>query len=269
MRHHMERLSPALCLLAACGTDSAVGEPAQAALEVNIQVTGTENVHEMMEELDERGIIATVWLSGTEMKDECEAVEAWAEKGNEIAGKYGPMIEEDTPREAQEDELAAIAKSSAECKAGTVVGFRANRFTANEDTYELLDEANYSYLERSARAERYSIYTFKPYLLEDHSVAVLPMPIVVYYGETSSMCDNACEDMMTPEDLLAYERKALDFHLATREPLIFEWHPGTTHPGDEVGWWGAFTGLLDHLQMLGDQVEFVTARQLVERHAQP
>lgn len=80
--------------------------------------------------------------------------------------------------------------------------------------------------------------------LQGHSFAVLPMPIVVYFGETSSMCDNACEDMMTPEQLLAYERVAIDHHLRTDEPLIFEWHPGTTHPDDEAGWWDAFTGLI-------------------------
>jgi hypothetical protein len=95
------------------------------------------------------------------------------------------------------------------------------------------------------------------------------MPIVGYYGETSSMCDNACRSMMTPDDLLAYEKQAFDFHQRTGEPLIFEWHPGTTYPGDETGWWGAFTGLLDHLESQGSQVEFVTARQLVERYASP
>lgn len=254
-------------LAAGCGSD-AEAAPMADRLEINIQVTGTKNLHEMMDELDDRGILGTVWLSGAEMNAECDAVEAWAETGHEIAGKYGPMIDDDTPRIAQEEELDAIAAASDDCSAGRVTGFRANRFTFNEDTLELLDEREFGYLERSARAERYSIYRFKPYRLDGRSFAILPMPIVVYYGETSSMCDNACEDMMDPGDLLAYEKKALSFHLKTDEPLIFEWHPGTTYPGDEAGWWDAFTGLLDHLESLGNRIEFVTAKQLVERHAQ-
>jgi len=271
MKPNIETYAPAACLLlAACGSDPEVSAlPEEGAVEVNIQVTGTENVEPMMDELDRRGITGTVWLSGAEIDEKCAAVETWAAEGHEIAGKYGPMIDETTPRQAQVDELGAIAGASARCNAGTVVGFRANRFTSNQDTYELLEAGGYGYLEQSARAEQYSIYTFKPYVLPGWSFAVLPMPIVVYYGETSSMCDNACEDMMTPQDLLAYEKKAIAFHLLTGEPLIFEWHPGTTYPGDEVGWWGAFTGLLDHLETLGDRVEFVTARKLVERYARP
>ncbi len=265
----IKQLVGTACLLfaiAGCGTDAAVGEQ-PVPLEVNIQVTGTEHVHPMMDELDRRGIVATLWLGGAELDAECAAVGTWAKAGHEIAGKYPTSIDDTTTRSQQEEELSAIAEAGSRCGAGTVVGFRANRFTANHDTYELLDERGLGYLERSARAERYSVYAFKPYPLGGHSFAVLPMPIVVYYGETSSMCDNACQDMMTPDELLAYEKQAIDFHVRTGEPLIFEWHPGTTYPGDAAGWWGAFTGLLDQLQTLGSRVRFVTASQLVHEYA--
>jgi hypothetical protein len=221
----------------------------------------------MMDELDARGMIATLWLGSDEIDAECAAVEACRAAGHELAGKYPTAVDAETPRQAQQDELSAIASASARCGGGGVVGFRASRFTANDDTYELLEEQGYGYLERSAREERYSVYTFKPYPLEGRSFAVLPMPIVVYRGETASMFDNACQDLMSPDDLLAYEKKAIALHLRTGEPLIFEWHPGTTHPDDEAGWWGAFTGLLDHLEMLGDRIEIVTAKDLVQRHA--
>ncbi len=251
---------------AACGSNSTVTE-SPARLEVNIQVTGTDNIKPMMDELEKRGIVATVWLSSAEIDGECSAVGGWAQKGYEVAGKYPTEIDDDTTRQEQEDEMSAIAEAGSRCGAGTITGFRANRFTANDDTYALLDERNLGYLERSARAERFSMYTFKPYPLQGHSFAVLPMPIVVYYGQTSSMCDNACQSMMTPDELLTYEKKAIDMHLRTGEPLIFEWHPGTTYPGDATGWWGAFTGLLDELENRGSAVRFVTARQLVEKYA--
>jgi hypothetical protein len=267
MNDNMKGCVWAICLsLAACDADPEAAKRAEA-LEVNIQVTGVDNVHAMMTELDRRTIVATVWLAGAEMGEECRAVEAWALNGHEIAGKFGPAIDDETPRQAQEDELSTISEMTARCRAGEVGGFRANRFTFNQDTYELLDARGYRYLERSARAERYSVYSFKPYPLDGHSFAILPMPIVVYYGETASMCDNACEDMMSPAELLQYEKRAIDVHLRTREPLIFEWHPGTTYPDDEIGWWSAFTGLLDHLESLDPDIEFVTARELVERYA--
>jgi peptidoglycan/xylan/chitin deacetylase (PgdA/CDA1 family) len=250
------------------GSGGGGGSANRSGLEVNIQVTGVENIHPMMDELDRRGMPATVWLSSAEIDAECGSVEEWAAEGHEIAGKYPTSIDDDTSRQDQEEELVAIQQASARCEGGDVIGFRASRFTANDDTYDLLDEQGYGYLERSARSERYSVYTFNPYPLPGRSFAILPMPIVVYFGETSSMCDNACEDMMTPEELLAYEKKAIDVHLRTGEPLIFEWHPETTNPDNETDWWGAFTGLLDHVESLGDRVELVTARDLVERHAE-
>ena len=263
---HGVLLAGALFAAAACGTDATVVEfPAR--LEVNIQVTGTDNIQPMMNELHKRGIVATVWLNGAEIDAACGSVGTWAQQGYEIAGKYPTNIDDETTRREQEAEMDAIAQAGSRCGAGTVTGFRANRFTANQDTYELMDEKGFDYLERSARAERFSVYRFKPYALQGHSFAVLPMPIVVYYGETLSMCDNACQDMMTPDELLEYEKKAIDIHLKTGEPLIFEWHPGTTYPGDETGWWGAFTGLVDELQNRGSAVRFVTARQLVEQYA--
>ena len=265
---HWTLVACTLLAIGACGTDATVAEQ-PARLEVNIQVTGTDNVKPMMDELDRRGIVATLWLSGAEIDQECTAVGKWAGEGHEIAGKYPTSIDDETTRAEQEQEISDIAQAGSRCKAGTITGFRANRFTANDDTYALLDEKGLGYLERSARAERYSVYTFKPYPLQGHSFAVLPMPIVVYYGETSSMCDNACQDMMTPSELLAYEKRALDIHLRTGEPLIFEWHPGTTYPGDQTGWWGAFTGLLDELEAQGSHVQFVTARQLVARYSAP
>jgi hypothetical protein len=254
------------CLLAACGSTASAGQ-LEEPLEVNIQVTGRENIHPMMDELDERDVIATVWLDGTEMDAECEAIEEWSDAGHEIAGMYPIAIDETTTRQAQEDNLSAIADAKQRCGVESIVGFRASRFTANDDTYDLLDNEGYGYLERGARDERYSVYTFKPYAFEDHSFAILPMPVVVYYGQVTSMCDNACRNMMTPDDLLKYEKRAIDMHLRTGEPLIFEWHPSTTYPGDDDGWWGAFTGLLDHLESLGGRVKFVTARDLVERYA--
>lgn len=269
MARPIEHFAEATCLLVAlagCGTDETVTEQ-PARLEVNIQVTGTENVHPMMDELDRRGIVATLWLGGAELNAECAAVGTWAKAGHEIAGKYPTEIDDATTRAEQETEMSAIAEAGSRCGAGTIAGFRANRFTANQDTYELLDQKGLGYLERSARAERYSVYAFKPYPLQGHGFAVLPMPIVVYYGQTSSMCDNACQNMMTPDELLAYEKRAIDFHLRTGEPLIFEWHPGTTYPGDATGWWGAFTGLLDQLQTLGSRVRFVTADELVHEYA--
>mgnify|MGYP006345411023 FL=1 len=236
-------------------------------LEVNIQVTGIDNIHPMMDELDRRGILATVWLGGAEFDVECASVGNWADEGHEFAGKYPTEIVDETPRSEQQAEMSATLEAGSRSGAGAISGVRANRFTADQDTYELMDDKGFDYLERSARAERYSVYTFKPYPLQGHTFAALPMPIVVYYGEAGSMCDNSCQKMMTPDDLQVYEKYAIDVHLRTGEPLVFEWHPGTTHPGDATGWWGAFTGLLDELQSQGGRVQFVTAHQLVEKYA--
>jgi hypothetical protein len=91
------------------------------------------------------------------------------------------------------------------------------------------------------------------------------MPIAVAYGEVHSLCDTSCEGDLSPEEVLLYERAAIDFHLQHAEPLILEWHPELTNPGNPE-WWAVLTGVLDHLRQKGDRVRTVTAVELVDHY---
>jgi len=263
------RLIPlVLAGLMACEGDEGTPDPGDSdhRLEINLQVTGARNLSAMMRELDRRGVLATVWLEPAELEQQCATVQDLAAAGHEIAGKFPGSISDQTTREEQRQQVVALLDAAEACGA-PLEGFRATRFTANADTPQLLDELGLRYLERSAREEFLSVYTFEPYPQPGHDHAVLPMPIIVSEGEVGSMSDSSACNRMSAEELLAYVQAASDFHLLHGKPLILEWHPSLTHPDDPDGWWDAFLGVLDHLQAKGDRIRFVTARELVDRYA--
>jgi peptidoglycan/xylan/chitin deacetylase (PgdA/CDA1 family) len=262
--------APSLALVA-CGDDEA--RPATAdstiptTLEVNIQITGGTNLRPMVEELERRDHRATVWLTAAEIEADCEYVRSLSARGHEIAGVYREEITADLSIENQRATVAALAAAASRCSTTRISGFRAKRFTANEHTYAVMDEQGLRYLERSARSEPYSMYTFQPYAFSGHSFAILPMPILVWRGEVSSLCDTASEDMMTAAELADYEKVAIDFHRRTGEPIILEWHVDTCFPNDPGGYFETYKRVLDHLDSKGAGVRFVTALALVDRYA--
>lgn len=231
---------------------------------VNIQVTGTDNIKPMMDELGRRNIRATIWLSGEEITTNCEYVGELSEKGHEIAGKYPGQIKPEASYEEQKDELLAILEAASRCIGLEISGFRATRFTANEHTYRLLDEFDIVYLLRSARAELLSVYTFRPYNFRGHNFAILPMPIRCAYGENGSLCDTSARGKLSPDELRQYMFAAIDNNITLGEPLLLEWHPNITFPGDPEGWWEAFIAVLDYLESKGDQIKFVTAKEIID-----
>jgi len=237
------------------------------ALEVNIQITGASHLRPAIAELDARDRRATIWLTVAEVDAECDYVRELSARGYEIAGMYPEEITATLSLENQRAVVSALSASVRRCSAAGMVGFRAKKFTANADTYSVLTEQAVTYLERSARAEAYSIYTFKPYLFGATKLAILPMPILVSFGQVSSLCDTASEDMMKSTELVAYERVAIEQHLKTLEPLALEWHTDTAYPGDPGGYFGAYTAVLDYLMSKGSSVRFVTAASLVTRYA--
>jgi hypothetical protein len=257
-------LLSAMVLLTSCNDDVRIAST-PAPLEVNIQVTGATNLESMMDELERRGLTATVWLSAEEMDDRCAYIGTLASRGHEIAGKYPGSIEADTSYQVQKAELESMLEVSQRCTGKRMAGFRATRFTSNDDTHQLLDELEIPYMVRSNRAVLLSVYTFRPYRLEGHAFSVLPMPLAVYYGETSSLCDTATAGSLTPEQLLTYEKASLDHNLRLQEPLVIEWHPELTHPGNDACW-GTFVGTLDYMQSKGSRIRAATAKAIVERY---
>lgn len=264
MRWRFLMVAAALVAAGCDGTNETTDEqPVSGRFEVNVQVTGAENLEPMMEEIDRRGLVATVWLSAAELDEKCSYVGELAARGHEIAGKYPGSIEADTTYEAQKAELVAILEASERCAGRPISGFRATRFTSNEHTHRLLDEYGIDYMVRSNRQVLLSIYTYKPYRLEGYQFSVLPMPLAVYYGETSSLCDTAVSGEITPAELLLHEKAAIDHNLALGEPLVSEWHPEMTQPAASPCW-STFLGTLDHIQSKGDRAVVTTAKAIVE-----
>ena len=233
---------------------------------VNMQVSGAENLKPMMDELDRRGIRATIWLSGEEIATNCEYVTELSGKGYEIAGMYPGQITPETSYEEQKAELLAILEAALSCTGREISGFRASRFTANEHTYRLLDEFGIRYLVRSAREELLSVYTFKPYKLQGHNFAILPMPIRCAYGLNGSLCDTSAEGILSADELRQYMCAAIDHNIKLGEPLILEWHPKLTNPEDTEGWWECFIAVLDYLETKGTNVKLVTAEEIVDHY---
>jgi hypothetical protein len=236
------------------------------AIEVNIQVTGAENIGPMIEELDLRGLPATVWLSAAEMDALCDELADYVSAGHEVAGKYPGQILEDTPKADQRAEIEAILEASEECAGASIRGFRATKFTSNEATHELLDELEIPYMMRSNRQVLLSAYTYRPYRFDGHDFSVVPMPVTVYFGRVCSLCDVSSGGELRPQDLLEHQKAAFEQNLALGEPLILEWHPSLTYPDQPDGWWSNFTDALDYLESKGERVRFVTAEEIAERY---
>ncbi len=234
---------------------------------VNIQVTGADYLEPMMEYLDKAGIVATIWLSAEEMNNNCNYISELGRQGNEIAGKYPTQITDETSYDEQKELLLAIMEAAPGCAGQQITGFRATKFTANESTFKLLDEMGIEYLERSARDELLSVFTFRPYAFEGHDFAILPMPIRCAYGETGSLCDTSSKSGgLTPEELRQYMFAAIDNNIKLGEPLLLEWHPIITNPDDTEGWWDTFVAVIDYLEGKGNQVRFVTAHDIVNMY---
>ena len=233
---------------------------------VNIQVTGANNMKPMIEELDKRGIKSTVWLDAEEISQNGEYIGELSAHGHEIAGKFDAEITSETSYYEQKGELLEILEVASRYVDQKITGFRATRFTANEYTYTVMDELGMEYLVRSARDELLSVYTFRPYRLEGHGFAILPMPIRCAFGESGSLCDTSSRGKLSPDQLRLYMCAAIDNNIKIDEPLILEWHPEITYPGDPEGWWDTFIAVLDYLENKGDAVQFVTANQILEKY---
>lgn len=254
-------LVPALLAQLGCSAET---EKAQ--LIMNIQVTGADNFKPMLDELNNRSIISTVWLNAEEMAENTQYLAEIAEQGHEIAGKFDGQITEETSYAEQKEALLSILEAAPSFTANQIAGFRATRFTANEYTYQLLDELKLTYLERSARDELFSVFAFKPYMFEEHNFAILPMPIRCAFGESGSLCDTSARGELTAEQFTQYVYAAINNNIKLSEPLILEWHPAVTYPGDPEGWWQSFIDILDYLETLDVDVEYVTAIELIDRY---
>ena len=250
-------------LATACGSED--GQLPRPRLEVNLQVTGADNIEPMMNALDARGMVATIWLSDAEIDDHCTLIRTYAATGHEVAGKSPTQIRPDTSEAEQRARMSAVLTAAENCGLPAPRGFRATRFTANDATGPLLDELGYAYLERSARDEFLSVFTFEPHEASDGEYAILPMPIRVAFGNVGSLCDTSASGDLSPEQFFRYVQAALRSHLTHRGPLILEWHPSLTHPGNAEGWWPAFISTLEALEAHRADVEYVTAVELVGR----
>lgn len=257
----------ALATLALLGVCSCAEDesPAPRGL-VNIQVTGVENLRPMMDELNRRGLTATVWLSAAELNANCTYAGELALRGHEIAGKYPGEIVAETTEAALRSEITGLIEAARRCTGRSIAGFRATRFTSNEATHRLLDELSVSYMMRSNRQVLLSIDTAWPYRLMGSRFAVLPMPLAVYYGSVSSLCDTATEEDLTPQELLLHQRAAISRAIGLGQPVLLEWHPELTRPDEPRGWWGNFTGALDYIVSRRSELRVIRAEDIVAEH---
>ena len=234
---------------------------------INMQVAGAESLKPVMDELDKRAISATIWLSGQEIKDNCDYVKALAER-HEIGGKYLDQIEPETTYEDQKAKMEAMIEAAPECVGRRIAGFRAKRFTSNEHTYKLLEELGFEYLVESISGEQILADKYRPYPFPGHDFYIFPMskaytPVLNAFQTT---CDTASQGDLTAEEFQQMEIAAIDHHIRLGELLVLEWHPSLTNPGDTEGWWNAFLAILDHLESKKGQVTFMTCRNVIDHY---
>lgn len=103
-------------------------------------------------------------------------------------------------------------------------------------------------------------------MFERHVFAILPMPIRCAFGESGSLCDASARGKLTAEQFTQYICATINNNIKLNEPLILEWHPAVTYPGDSEGWWQSFIDILDYIETLDADVEYVTAIELIDRY---
>ncbi|MGA1843721.1 MAG: polysaccharide deacetylase family protein [bacterium] len=262
-------------------------KPTEPTVLVNIQVdaeirpgadnvTGVEN---LVNELKERGINATVFVSGAFANQNQLLIFDIYQDGFEIAlHGYNSGEQLATMSYSEQKTLLQNAKTALEgCfSCGTykpVVGFRPQYFSQDANTYQVLDELGLTYncgfkVGQDPYVEGHKDDTW-PFPMEGYDFCVLPVSRGEFDGQTVYLCDIAMAnvDMMSAEEWGGLLSDSLDRAISLDEPLVIlfhNWYTGLNEAptSGEEGYWKPFMDFLTEAKAKG--AAFVTANKMVE-----
>jgi len=247
---------------------------------VNIQVDAegqnAQGLNDMIAELQARDMHTTVFVSGEFANANALTVSALARKGYEIA-LHGYKTGEQLATMTYEDQKTLltnalkVVQGCAPC--GTyvsVVGFRPQFFSQNEDTFRILAELGIAWnsgfkagIEPMISGHEQDVAPY-PVHGTGYDFYAVPISTVEFNGKRIYLCDMSCvqADKMTAEQWAQALDSALTEALRTRQPLVVLLHGMITGDRTQYTYWQPFVDFLD--KVLASNSAVVTTSQLVD-----
>jgi len=248
---------------------------------VNLQVTESRNpdaLKKVMNELESRGILkATVFIGKDISDNNCSLVKEIDKKGYEIAAfgnavnEKGESVQLATLSKAGQEKIISEIKASLEnCLGHKVDGFRASRFSQNEDTNRIVKNLNFSWHGSFVSGRSFlpgHENDVIPYLSSEYSLYIIPMiGVEVQPGRVNALCDTSLDGVVENSNQW---KDIVKTNLVKKSkeklPFITEFHPYFLIDNPE--WWNSFIELLDWLAK--QDVVFVTTMEMAKAYCIP
>jgi hypothetical protein len=252
-----------LLLLGGCGAGC---EPPRL---VNLRVAEPDDgaaLIGLVNELDERGILATLVVGPAIATDYCKHLRDFDATGHEIM-VYGQSEDDgilaDLSREEQYSTIGVAKFVIEACLGHAVLGFVAHRFSQTQDTWSVLDELgvkyNLSYVAGTSNAIEGHRFETWAHRVRNHEFWAVPLQSTLYNGYVRPLSD---ESLRSVSDAIWSFTLLRELNLAIEEgmPLSVQFHPSLSVRKE--GRWEIFRTFLDSANELA--AEFVTARRLVD-----
>ncbi|MFA5302997.1 MAG: polysaccharide deacetylase family protein [Candidatus Nanoarchaeia archaeon] len=237
---------------------------------VNLQVTEYKNPEALVliiNELESRNMKpATIFIGKDLAINNCSLIRSLDSKGYEIGifgyalNENGAFVQIATLNRTEQEKILTEEKEAVEsCLGHEVNGFRAQRFSKNNDTHEIIRNLGFSW-DGSFVVGWDNESSTTPYYSTNYCVYIVSIENVP--GTGAVLCDTA----MSSNNKTATEWKEtiktrFMEHQESSQPFITEFHPYFLIDNPE--WYGEFINLIDWLK--DQNAEFLTTTEFINR----
>jgi hypothetical protein len=235
----------------------------------NLQVTEYKDpaaLSRVINELETRGLRpATIFIGKDLAKNNCSLIKNLAQKGYEIAAfgyalnQKGEFVQLATlTKKEQEKNIKDTKEVLENCLGHKIAGFRAQRFSQNKDTNEIVKNLGFTW-HGSFVVNWHPEASFLPYYSKDYGFYIVSIEGVKDTGYV--LCDTAMgSNNKTAKEWREIIREYFLKHQKEKTPFITEFHPYFL-VGDS-SWWDEFIKLLDWLKE--QNINYLTTQQLID-----
>jgi peptidoglycan/xylan/chitin deacetylase (PgdA/CDA1 family) len=235
---------------------------AESPIYINIQIEAegddAQGLKNIADELKKRDIRATIYTTAEYALVNPELIETVHGQGFELA-LHGYQAGErlaHLPYEEQKQLLKTarfILEGCRPCGSfRSIIGFRPQSWSQNEDTYRILDELGIIYNSSLAAGEIKARSDALPFRIEDHDFYIIPISSIVYRERRIYLCDTACsfdEEMnLKPAEWSEVMHLAITKSRENGTPLTLIFHDWYTGNREKYGYWEPFIDFLDNVE---------------------
>ncbi len=235
----------------------------------NLQVTEYKNpdaLVRVINEMEIRGIKpATIFVGKELVQDNCSLIKNLDEKGYEIA-IFGYALDEngqflqlaDLTKKEQEIIIKEAKDTLEDCLGHKVSGFRAQRFSQNKDTNEIIKDLGVNW-HGSFVVNWHPEASFAPYYSNNYGFYIVSIEGVGQTGYV--LCDTAMASF--GKTAKEWKNTIQDYfvrHQQEESPFITEFHPYLLVSDDN--WWDEFIKLLNWFKK--QNINYLTTQQMID-----